>query len=59
MPWSMTFIITCKTVVMMRLPPGLPVAIITWPLRLIRAGVIELSGRLAGATALAAPPNRP
>ena len=59
MSMPMTLMITCKTVVMMRLPPGLPVAITTRPSRLIRLGVIELSGRLVGATALAAPPSRP
>ena len=42
-----------------RLPPGLPVARYALPSRSTMVGVIELSGRLPGAIALASPPIRP
>ena len=59
MPWSTMLRITCATVVMMRLPPGLPVASSGRPSRNRMVGVIELSGRWPGRTALASPPIRP
>ena len=56
---STRFTITCSTVVMMRLPPGLPVTRKRRPSRNRKVGVMEESGRLPGATALAALPTRP
>ena len=50
---------TCSTVEMMRLPPGLPVTRTSRPSRNTKVGVIEESGRAPGATALAPPPTRP
>ena len=57
--WSITFDTSCSTVLMMRLPPGLPVTSTSRPSLSTRVGVIELSGRLPGPTALAAPPISP
>ncbi len=59
MPWSMTFINTCSTVVMMVLPPGDPVTNTGSPSRRTIVGVIELSMRLPGAMALASSPSSP
>ena len=59
MPWSITFMITCKVVVMMRGPPGLPVTRNGLPSSSTMVGDIEESGRLRGSTALASPPIRP
>jgi hypothetical protein len=44
---------------MMRLPPGVPTTSTALPSRDTMVGVIELSMRLPGATALAVPPVRP
>ena len=44
---------------MMRLPPGVPSTSTGWPSRLTMVGLIELSGLLPGAIALASPCTRP
>ena len=49
----------CSTVVIIRLPPGLPVASHGLPSANTMVGVIELSGRLPGSMAFASPPSRP
>ena len=49
----------CSTVVMMRLPPGLPVTRNVLPSFSTIVGLMEESGRLSGATAFASPPTRP
>ena len=56
---SMILINCCKTVVIMRAPPGDPVASICPCCVDTITGVIELNGRLPGAIALASPPIRP
>ena len=55
----MTLTISCSTVVMMRLPPGLPVAIHGSPPVKMNVGVIELRGRLRASMALASLPSKP
>ena len=59
MPWSIMFMMTWRVVVMMRGPPGVPVTRKGRPSRNTMVGLMEESGRLRGATALAAPPIRP
>ena len=51
--------IVCSTAVMIRLPPGVPRTSTGRPSRLTIVGLIELSGRLPGAIALASPCTRP
>ena len=57
--WSMTFMMICIVVVMMREPPGLPVMIKGLPSFITMVGLIELSGRLLPSPELASPPTRP
>ncbi len=49
----------CSTALTMRLPPGVPSTSTVWPSFVTMVGVIELSGRLAGAIAFASPCTRP
>ena len=58
-PWSITLTMTCSTTVMMRDPPGLPVAIISLPSLNTSVGLIDDSGRFIGPGALASPPRSP
>ena len=56
----MRFNSTCSTVVMMRLPPGLPVANQgVWSPRKTSVGLMELSGRRPGAMRFAGPCTKP
>ena len=50
---------TWKTDVKMREPPGVPITSRTAPSRMRIVGVIDDSGRLPGAIALASPPTTP
>ncbi len=59
MPKSITLTTVCSTVVMMRAPPGLPVTSTGLPSLSTRVGLMDESGRLPPATALASPPTRP
>ena len=52
---AMTLSSVCATAVMMRDPPGLPVAIHGLPSLNTSVGVMEDSGRLPADTALASP----
>ena len=56
---SITLRMTCSTAVMMRLPPGEPVTRNGLPSLSTMVGVIDDSGRLFGAGALASQPTRP
>ncbi len=59
MPKSIMLTSTCSVVVMMRAPPGEPVASQGLPSFSTMVGDIELSGRFIGPTAFASPPTRP
>ncbi len=59
MPCSSTFTSSCRLVVMMRLPPGLPVSRKGRPSRSTMIGVMELTGLRPAAIWLSALPISP
>ncbi|MNH33085.1 hypothetical protein D3C79_935750 [compost metagenome] len=55
----MTLSMVSKVAVMMRLPPGVPTTITTLPSLVTMVGLMDDSGALPGAMALASPCTRP
>jgi hypothetical protein len=59
MPWSITLMMVCSTVLMIVRPPGLPVTINSVPSRVTMVGVMLEIMRLPGAARLGSVPTSP